>query len=211
VTGPVNPVAARVAGAAVPVAEVDAREALLRAHTPAAALPRPGTGEGRQLRRWITQLIVTERVIAAEAERLGVCADPAANPVPDLAAILPDGAARHDVGSVIAAALADPLARALYERLTRDVTVSDDEVRSYHRRNPLRFAAGRPGPDGWSAPPAVPPLAQVRQALTAHLTGAARRRALRIRLEARCAEIVRLAPGYEHPGDPRQPDNTHRH
>ena len=25
------------------------------------------------------------------------------------------------------------------------------------------------------------------------------------------AELVRLAPGYEHPGDPRQPDNTHRH
>ena len=24
-------------------------------------------------------------------------------------------------------------------------------------------------------------------------------------------ELVQLAPGYEHPGDPRQPDNTHRH
>jgi len=23
--------------------------------------------------------------------------------------------------------------------------------------------------------------------------------------------VVELAPGYEHPGDPRQPDNTHRH
>jgi [acyl-carrier-protein] S-malonyltransferase len=30
-------------------------------------------------------------------------------------------------------------------------------------------------------------------------------------LDARCAALVSLAPGYEHPGDPRQPDNTHRH
>jgi alpha-mannosidase len=30
-------------------------------------------------------------------------------------------------------------------------------------------------------------------------------------LDARGAELVRLAAGYEHPGDPRQPDNTHRH
>jgi len=27
----------------------------------------------------------------------------------------------------------------------------------------------------------------------------------------RTADLVRLAHGYEHPGDPRQPDNTHRH
>ncbi|KKB97156.1 malonyl CoA-ACP transacylase, partial [Mycobacterium nebraskense] len=33
----------------------------------------------------------------------------------------------------------------------------------------------------------------------------------RVWLDARRAELVRLAPGYEHPGDPRQPDNTHRH
>ena len=26
-----------------------------------------------------------------------------------------------------------------------------------------------------------------------------------------CAAQVWLAPGYEHPGDPRQPDNTHKH
>jgi len=30
-------------------------------------------------------------------------------------------------------------------------------------------------------------------------------------LDARCATLVRLTPGYEHPADPRQPDATHRH
>ncbi len=59
--------AATVAGEPVPVGEVDAREAVLRAGPQTAALPRPGTSEGRQLRRWLTQLLVTERVIAREA------------------------------------------------------------------------------------------------------------------------------------------------
>ena len=52
---------------------------------------------------------------------------------------------------------------------------------------------------------------QVRAAISAHLLATAQRRAFRIWLDARCAELVELASGYEHPGDPRQPDNTHRH
>ena len=48
-------------------------------------------------------------------------------------------------------------------------------------------------------------------AVAEHLRAAARRRAFRIWLDARCAALVELPPGYEHPGDPRQPDNTHRH
>ncbi|REM51989.1 malonyl CoA-ACP transacylase, partial [Mycobacterium tuberculosis] len=43
------------------------------------------------------------------------------------------------------------------------------------------------------------------------LLGAARRRAFRVWLDARRNALVVLAPGYEHPGDPRQPDNTRRH
>lgn len=60
-------VVATVAGVAVAVDEVDAAEARLRDGPRAAALPASGTSEGRQLRRWLTQLIVTERVVAAEA------------------------------------------------------------------------------------------------------------------------------------------------
>jgi [acyl-carrier-protein] S-malonyltransferase len=199
---------ATVAGDPVPVDEVDAAEARLRRGRGAAALPEPGTGEGRQLRRWLTQLIVTQRVVAAEAATRGLTATGA----PAEAELLPDATARLEIGSVAAAALADPLARALFADVTAAVRVGDDEVADYHARNPLRFAAPQAGPHGWRAPAlAGPPLAEVRSAIADHLRGAARRRAFRVWLDARRAALVRLAPGYEHPGDPRQPDNTHRH
>jgi [acyl-carrier-protein] S-malonyltransferase len=76
----------------------------------------------------------------------------------------------------------------------------------------LRFAESQPDRHGWRAPAAyAPPLAQVRSTIAEHLRAAARRRAFRVWLDQRRADLVRLAHGYEHPGDPRQPDNTHRH
>jgi [acyl-carrier-protein] S-malonyltransferase len=199
---------ATVAGTPVAVEEVDAAEARLRGGPHAAALPARGTSEGRQLRRWLTQLLVTERVVAVEvAARELTTSD-----VPAEAELLPDVTARLEIGSVAAAALADPRARALFVDVTAAVRVSDREVADYHARNPLRFAALRPDGLGWRAPShSGPPLAQVRTAVTEHLRGAARRRAFRLWLDERRAALVELAPGYEHPGDPRQPDNTHRH
>ena len=201
-------VAATVAGMDVPVADVDARETWLRGAVPAAARPREGTREGRQLRRWLTQLLVSERVIAAEAAAAGLTADGA----PPEDELLPDNSARLEVGSVAAAALADPLARAMFTHVTAAVDVTDDDVAGYHARNPLRFAAPSDTGNGWrTAAVGAPPLDAVRPLIIDHLRGAARRRAFRLWLDARRAELVRLAPGYEHPGDPRQPDNTHRH
>ena len=204
-------VAATVDGVAVPVDEVDAREARLRGALQgrsAAALPAAGTSEGRQLRRWLNQLIVTERVVAAQAAALGVTGQDA----PSEGELLPDTTARLEIGSIAAAALSDPCARALFVRVTAAVDVSDDDVAGYHARNPLRFAATNPDRHGWRAPAvAAPPLHEVRAVIAEHLRAAARRRAFRVWLDERRAELVRLAPGYEHPGDPRQPDNTHRH
>ncbi len=201
-------VVATVAGVPVSVEEVDAAETRLRGAPGAAALPPRGTGEGRQLRRWLAQLIVTGRVIAAEADARGLSGRDA----PGEADLLPDATARLELGSVAAAALADPPARALFADVTAGVRVADEEVAAYHARNPLRFAEPRRDQHGWRAPsPVGPPLADVRSAIADHLRGAARRRAFRVWLDARRAELVRLAPGYEHPGDPRQPDNVHRH
>jgi [acyl-carrier-protein] S-malonyltransferase len=201
-------VAATVGGVPVPVDDVDAREARLRGGPLAAALPAADTSEGRQLRRWLIQLIVTERVIAAEAAALGETGRDA----PSEVELLPDTTARLEIGSIAAAALSDPCARALFARVTAAVDVSDDDVAGYHARNPLRFAATRPDRHGWRAPAiATPPLHQVRSVVAGHLRAAARRRAFRVWLDERRAELVQLAPGYEHPGDPRQPDNTHRH
>ena len=179
--------AATVGGVAVPVADVDAREAQLRAGRFAASLPRAGTSEGRQLRRWLTQLLVTERAVAAEATALGLTADGA--PTED--EVLPDMTARLEIGSITAAALAEPLGRALFSHITSAIDVTDDDVGGYQARNPRRFANA----------------ADVAE----HLRAAARRRAFRVWLDTRRAALVELAPGYEHPGDPRQPDNTHRH
>lgn len=186
--------AALVGGQVVTVAEIDERERLLRSGNRASALPRPGTSEGRQLRRWLTQLVTAERAVALEttdAER-----------IPGIDEVLPDMAARLEIGSIAAAVLATDAGRAAYARVTAGIEVSDIEIVAYHRRNPTRFAARRSE---------ALDFARARPLIAAHLTAAARRRAFRCWLDARCAELVVLAPGYEHPGDPRQPDNTHRH
>jgi [acyl-carrier-protein] S-malonyltransferase len=180
-------VAATVGGVPVSVEEVDAREAQLRSSTVASSLPRPGTSEGRQLRRWLTQLLVTERVVAAEAAARGLSGDGA----PTEEQLLPDTTARLEIGSITAAALSHPRGRALFADITAGVDVTDDEVAAYQSRNPRRFATA--------------------MEVAEHLRGAARRRAFRLWLDASRAALVELAPGYEHPGDPRQPDNTHRH
>ena len=180
-------VAATVDGTPVLVDEVDAREDRLRGSRLASSLPRRDTGEGRQLRRWLTQLLVTELVAAGEAETRRLTADGA----PSEDELLPDTTARLEIGSVAASVLADPLARALFVSVTAAVDITDADVHDYGERNPRRFGS----------------TAEIAD----HLRGAARRRAFRLWLDARCAEVVQLAPGYEHPGDPRQPDNTHRH
>jgi [acyl-carrier-protein] S-malonyltransferase len=180
-------VVAMVGGVPVSVDEIDAREAQLRASRVASSLPRAGTSEGRQLRRWLTQVLVTERVVVAEAAARRLSADGA----PSEDDVLPDMAVRLEIGSVAASVLSEPLARALFASVAAGIDVTDDEVASYGARNPSRFADSA--------------------GIADHLRAAARRRAFRLWLDARCAAVVELAPGYEHPGDPRQPDNTHRH
>jgi [acyl-carrier-protein] S-malonyltransferase len=199
---------ASVQGVPVPVGEVDDRERRLRSGPHASALPIAGTSEGRQLRRWLTQLIVTERVVAVEAGARGLNADDA--PTED--ELLPDITARLEIGSIAAAALTDPRARALFAHVTADVEVNDDDIADYHDRNPLRFAGSHAVDHVWRAPArTVPPLEEARPMIARHLGAAARRRAFRVWLDQRRADLVHLEPGYEHPGDPRQPDNTHRH
>lgn len=200
-------IAARVAGKPVSIKEIDAREAALRAGNRASALPRPGTSEGRQLRRWLTQLVVAERVIEDEARARGLSGVDA----PTLDEVLPDIAARLEIGSVAAATLGSSPARAVFADVAAAVDVPDVDVTDYHARNPLRFAAAPAGSQGWRMPPVAPALDEVHDRILAHLRAAARRRAFRQWLDERCAALVDLAPGYEHPGDPRQPDNTHKH
>lgn len=255
-----------VAGVPIDVSEVDDRERAARLRRPGRGLPGPGSSEGRQLRRWLVQLLVTERLVVTEAERLSI--DP--NSAPPLGEFAPDGPALLELGSVAASVLTDhPLARALFVAVTDHVTVPASSVAGYYAANrsqfrlreqrvvrhaivpfagavadltdrPLRtlqrgelvgavedavFAAD-PGsvvgpihdPLGWhvlrveaARSASLRPLAEVRDQIETRLLTSARRRAFIIWLDGRYAELVRLAPGFEHPGDPRQPDHTHRH
>ncbi|MDX1888217.1 malonyl CoA-ACP transacylase [Mycolicibacterium sp. 050158] len=200
-------VVATVGNTVVSVDEVDASEQRLRSTRLASALPRAGTSEGRQLRRWLTQVLVTARVVHAEATTLGVSAESA----PTEAELLPDVAARLEIGSVAASTLEDAVARALFVHVTSGVTVDERQIADYHLRNPRRFARRGADGAGWRERPVAPVLDDVRDAIAEHLLATARRREFRRWLDARRAELVHLAPGYEHPGDPRQPDNTHKH
>lgn len=240
-----------VSGAAVDVSDVDALEAGLRNGPVAGTLPRVGSREGRQLRRWLVQLLVAERLVAEEARARGL--DTAGAPA--VAALAPDRAALLGLGSVAADLLTrSAVARAVFVAVTADVRVDPAEVARFHRDNPERYRvpeervvrhplrtlrrgeltgaveeavfSARAGevvgpvrsPLGSHTfevvevrPARSRSLAEAAPSIEARLLSAARRRAFTAWLDGRAATRVRLAPGFEHPGDPRQPDNTHRH
>ncbi|MFG2044718.1 hypothetical protein [Dactylosporangium sp. NPDC048998] len=189
---PTGPVAAYVGARAVTVAEVEARLAAMRAGPYAARLPHPATAEGRNLRRWLVQVLATEAVLDHEAGRRGLTgAGRPARPVhPTLAEAL-------RLGGVAATVLAlHPHAEALRAAVTADVTVGEAETRDYYERNRDRH----PGP-----------FDAARDEIAQILVEAARERAFGRWLDERCAALVRLSPGFEHPGDPAQPDYAHHH
>lgn len=247
-----------VSGDPVDLSEVDRLEAGLRSGPVGPTLPRERTSEGRQLRRWIVQVLVAQRLVAAEAAARGLDAAGA----PGLCTLAPDRAAMLGLGSVAADLLTrSPLARRVFVAVTEDVTVPPAAVAEFHERNPERFRVpeervvthtigdGPPrrrvlrrgqltGPvedavfaveAGDTAGPVRDPLgthtvvveevrparvrslAEAKDEITAHLLAGARRRAFTAWLDRHAAAEVALAPGFEHPGDPGQPDNTHRH
>ncbi|GAA2349024.1 DUF7158 domain-containing protein [Dactylosporangium salmoneum] len=181
-------VAAWVAGRPIPVAGVDARIAALRAGPYAARLPDPHTAEARTMRRWMVQVLATEAVVEHEAGRLGLTADGS----PPAAVTLADALRTGGVAAAVTAA--HPLAGPLRDRVAPPGPVTGE--RDYYDRNRDRY----PG----SFEEAHAPIAA--------LLGAHERDQRFARwLEERCAALVRLEPGFEHPGDPSHPDATHRH
>ncbi|WP_248964404.1 peptidyl-prolyl cis-trans isomerase [Sphaerisporangium perillae] len=133
---PVAAVAAEVGERVIPVSLVDAREAELRAGPLSARLPHPHGAEGRNLRRWLVQVLVTEALVEVEAAALGLVAPAdgarAATPLTLSAALR--------TGGVVAAVTASmPLARTLRDTVTAGVRVPEEEVRAYYERNLDRF------------------------------------------------------------------------
>lgn len=156
-------VAATAGDRVITVAEVDRRLRLVRGGPLASRLPRPETAEGRNLRRWLVQVMVAEALCEQEAARLGLVPDhvgpenplptPRPLPAPGLCppgpssggtAVAPEavltlaGALR--TGGVAAAVLAvSPAARAVCRVLAEGHEPAEDEVRDYYRRNLDRF------------------------------------------------------------------------
>ncbi|MEU6410499.1 peptidylprolyl isomerase [Microbispora sp. NPDC046933] len=139
----------------ITVAEVERRLRLMRGGPLAARLPRPETAEGRNLRRWLVQVMVAETLAEQEAARLGLpvghparpghpllaghplsaghCPPPGAEPALTLAGALRTG------GVAAAVLVTTPAAREVCRALAAGREPSEDEVRDYYRRNLDRF------------------------------------------------------------------------
>jgi [acyl-carrier-protein] S-malonyltransferase len=184
--------AAWVGGQPIPVAEVDRRLAALSDGPLASRLPPPDTAQGRNLRRWLVQVLTVEELVAQEAAARAIVCEPSDE---DRKAVTLAEALR--AGGVTAAVLAaNPVARALRRHVVQDVRVAEVQVRSYYDRNRDRHAG---------------PYTQERPAIEEHLTQAVHERAFSRWLDQRHAQLVRLEPGFEHPADPNQPDAEHHH
>jgi [acyl-carrier-protein] S-malonyltransferase len=187
-------VAARVGDRLVLADDVDRRLEALRRGRWSAVLPHPATAEGRQLRRWTAQVVVTEALLEYLAEDLRDT-----RPAEIFAF---DGAPALELGSIVAAALAaSPAARRVYDYVVGGIVADAEQVRGYYDRNQDLFAV----PGGTAL------FSTVAADIAAELTRVAQRRHFLEWLDRRRAELVRLQPGYEHPADPHQPDATHRH
>jgi [acyl-carrier-protein] S-malonyltransferase len=185
-------VAAWVAGRPIAAAVIDQRLAALRRGPLAARLPHPDSAEGRNLRRWVAQLVTVEAVVRHEAARRGITATPEdGRPQP-----VTLGQALRTGGMTAAVLAADPLARALRRRVLPAAGVPEADLEAYYARNRDRHAG---------------PYPEERTRIAATLTLAVRDRAFAQWLDERCAALVRSAPGYEHPADPTHPDATHHH
>ncbi|KAB8181655.1 peptidylprolyl isomerase [Microbispora catharanthi] len=133
----------------ITVAEVDRRLRLLRSGPLAARLPRPETAEGRNLRRWLVQVMVAEALAEQEAARLGLPAGHAPPPggpspagraaPPGPEAVLTLAGALRTGGVAAAVLVTTPAAREVCRALAAGREPSEDEVRDYYRRNLDRF------------------------------------------------------------------------
>jgi [acyl-carrier-protein] S-malonyltransferase len=187
-------VAAWVDGQPIGADEVEARLTELRARDRASGLPKDDTREGRQLRRWVAQVLVVERVCehtAASFVRPASGTRGSSGHEPDAGAA-PTRSEAAAAGSIVAAAWASsPAVSGVASLVTDDLTLSPAAT-----AQAARILAGPAGEPVWSE---------------AELLRSARMEAFARWLARATHERVRLADGFEHPGDSNQPDNLHEH
>ncbi|MFD0275069.1 hypothetical protein ACFVHB_14375 [Kitasatospora sp. NPDC127111] len=227
-------------GHPLPRTALDRRLAALRTGPRAGALPQPGGSEDRQLTRWVAQVLLTEALCEVVAAERGLPVAPSGPARLDQRAAVELGsitAAAYEgspaVRAVYDAVTADvePSAsevahyRAAMTRppeVVWQLAVPDGEFEADPDTLPLALTeALRAAPPGeWVT--AGPWKAALRSSRTATdatdapdpvpaLTEAARRAAFVRWLDHERARRLTLVEGLEHPGDPAQPDNHHRH
>jgi [acyl-carrier-protein] S-malonyltransferase len=198
--GAVSDTVAWVAGEPVPAALVSERLATLSAGPRAGGLPGGGR-EFRQLRRWIGQVVVAEVVCETAARRAALAPSPQPVMLDDVAAV--------ELGSLAAAVLhGSPYARGVYRHLLDTWGVPETDVKDYYHRNRDLFRTPEALASGGAETLLYP---QVKEQIRTRLREAAARRRFLRWLDSQTTALVEICPGWEHPGDPRQPDNTHRH
>jgi len=186
------PVAAWAGAHPITVDQVDRRLEALREGPLASRLPPANTPQGRNLRRWLVQVMAVEELVVQQAVAHDVICEPC-----DGGPVQVTLAEALRAGGVTAAVLAAvPLARALRRTVVADVDVSEDEVRGYYERNRDRHAGT---------------YEHEEPAIRACLLDAAQERRFSQWLDRLCAQSIHLEPGFEHPADPRQPDADHHH
>jgi [acyl-carrier-protein] S-malonyltransferase len=114
---------------------VERAVAELRAGPWADRLPPDNSAGGRNLRRWLVQVLTTRAVVEREAAARGLTATAADGPAAPLT--LPVALATGGVAAAVLAAM--PLARALRRAVTAEVEVPEAEVRAYYDRNRDRY------------------------------------------------------------------------
>ncbi|HJP73977.1 MAG TPA: hypothetical protein VJ914_06900 [Pseudonocardiaceae bacterium] len=225
-------------GEPLPRTLLDERLAMLRAGKGAAALPAPDSREGRQLVRWTAHVLFTEHLSASWAHDHDL---PVGKPLEldalaaiQLGSITAAAWRTHPAVSAVYTAIVDD-----NPELTQPRTERQWLVRVATGPTPAAAVEANPVSIGWSTLADLP-LAiadAVRNAMTEPVasggawhrvvvdksdvlpvagpppvrrTGTALRTFARW-LDRQRAGSVRVADGFEHPGDPGQPDNTHQH
>lgn len=250
-------VAARVGARVITIDAVAAREQALRNGPFAGRLPHSASPQGRNVGRWLVQLMAAEELIVQEAADRGFGTGTVASER--------TGSRTHgytadavSLGGVAATALATiGCARRVRDAVTAEVDVTEGAVHEHYERNRDRFAVPATisldaidtcGPRRWAqvaegelppswerlllaapigspvevapgrtfavreiVPASCQPFAEVREGLHRELRDLARDVAFAEWLHRRACDTVILSHGFEHPGDPRQPDVTHRH
>lgn len=180
-----------VGGAPVDRALLDERMTALRAGDTAGVLPRADSREGRQLVRWVAQVVLTEQLCADELRRRGLTDATFSD------SVLLDVSTAIAIGSITAAALAgSAVVRQVAALVSADVRIPASQ---------LAYAADMLG----EPPPSDPDVPS--QQWHADLLTSARLEAFSRWLNKARYDRLQLVHGLEHPGDSNQPDNLHRH